>query len=610
MLYSMSMQRQSLRASRMGIGLGLSCLQMLSMAQPVAPPKPPAEPESLSEFLDSMAENALSADRSQLYRIDGKRRYVKLGGGWTAGLDEQAATRIDSTSGSAGTAGPPGRAIDLLQSGRQTRARLYALRDGSGRESGAIAAWEFAPGWSFGGQSISRREYDRGLGRHDSEATLRLGSADLWAEGLVRRAKLSDPQVRETWLDRGPSATFIGGRARWQALPDFALTAQAQRATSHALVGADERLAEARAEVGAEYKPAQSPVEGLRLYWNEALRLGLLASSGLEERHTYRRVLGADAPDGSTDGQVYAQLRHKSLLDEDDALLVVGWRHTFEPAPQWSLQTLVEQAQPLDGPNAVRSTTLGVRARQGAHPSHTLTMEAETVRSSLKNSAYVGAKMNRRVGANTVASWRVTLTDNDPLDDPTATQVSEAKVSAGFAWREPEYKLLSNLWRYTVAARNAHGAGVTTPGVADRRAHILFSEIALQATPAQNLSLRGSHRWDRDEAFQNATLRRTALGVARLSHDQTRRLSVSAHVAARKDSALPFERGYGAEVGLRLSRRVVLAVGYNPRGIDESELEIDDRLSKGLTLRLRFSVDAALARWLDPPWPLDRDLPR
>ena len=49
---------------------------------------------------------------------------------------------------------------------------------------------------------------------------------------------------------------------------------------------------------------------------------------------------------------------------------------------------------------------------------------------------------------------------------------------------------------------------------------------------------------------------------------------------------------------------VVLAVGYNPRGMNDNELAIDDRLGKGFTLRLRFSIESALARWLDPPWPL------
>ena len=49
-----------------------------------------------------------------------------------------------------------------------------------------------------------------------------------------------------------------------------------------------------------------------------------------------------------------------------------------------------------------------------------------------------------------------------------------------------------------------------------------------------------------------------------------------------------------------------LAVGYNPRDMSDNELAIDDRLGKGFTLRLRFSIESALARWLDPPWPLER----
>ena len=47
----------------------------------------------------------------------------------------------------------------------------------------------------------------------------------------------------------------------------------------------------------------------------------------------------------------------------------------------------------------------------------------------------------------------------------------------------------------------------------------------------------------------------------------------------------------------------MLAVGYNPRGFRDHEIEVDERLKQGPTLRLRFSIEAALARWLDPPMP-------
>jgi hypothetical protein len=46
-------------------------------------PKPRAE-QSLSEFLDELSDNALSTDPGQIYRVDGQRRYVRLGAGWAA----------------------------------------------------------------------------------------------------------------------------------------------------------------------------------------------------------------------------------------------------------------------------------------------------------------------------------------------------------------------------------------------------------------------------------------------------------------------------------------------------------------------------------------------
>jgi hypothetical protein len=115
------------------------------------------------------------------------------------------------------------------------------------------------------------------------------------------------------------------------------------------------------------------------------------------------------------------------------------------------------------------------------------------------------------------------------------------------------------------------------------------------------LSLRISRRWDYDDGIQGGALRTTDLVVARATHDLRGRWTVSAHAASRRDSFAPRQNGLGAELGFKLSKRVALALGYNLRGIDDSELAIDDRLAKGVTLRLQFSIEAALARWLDPP---------
>ena len=584
--------------------MGCCLLPALSFAQEAATAPPPRpEPQSLSEYLDSLSDASLNADRSQIYRVDGQRRIVTLGAGWTGALDERYKGRLVNTGSGPGTAGPPGQALEFVRLGPQSRTQLYTLRDSTGRESGASLAYELGPGWTVRAQSLRKRDSDTGIVRHGVDGALHFGGDTLWVEALLRQAALDDPRTSSPLAGHAAQADFAGLKMQWKPAdaPGLALFARSEAAFHAKTAPGDERLARNSTDIGAEY----SFSGGVHGYWREALRLGLLSSDGLEERDTYRRTIGLDLPDGSPDGVVYTQLRQRSLLDDRDALLVAGWRHSITPAPGWRIGTLLEQAQPIGGPNAVRSSTVGFSVSQSAHPHHTASIETEAVRSSVKDSAYLGLKYTQRLGENTLGALRLAVTDQRP-HDPAMVPVTDAKLAFGWAWREPETRSVHTLWRYTLVARNAHAPDVVAPGVADRRAHIVFSHFGWQVEPLTNASLRATRRWDRDESLAAGALRTTDLVVVRGVHELGSRWSVSAHAGTLRDSSYATQNGLGAEIGLKLSSKVVLAVGYNPRGMNDSELAIDDRFAKGLTLRLRFSIDSALSRWLDPAWPLER----
>lgn len=568
-----------------------------------APAASAARSETLAEFLDSLADNVLNADRSQLYRTEGKKRIVSLRSGWSVTLDEQANGRLVNAAGGPGTAGPPGKSFAFARDTDEWHWRLYTLKDNTGRESGLSGSWNWAPLWQLRGETYQLRDDGNGVRRRDSEFGLRFGESAAWVEAIVRRASLDDP--RDAALGKmKPSADFAGLRASWQPpdLPGLTLQATALRSLDAQTAPGDERLAQGRTEIGADYRIDPALLPGARVYWREALTLGLLASDGLDERTTYQRIVGGEISDGSEEGRVYLQWREHSLSDSRNALLVAGWSHVFEPAPRWRLNTLVEQAEPAQGPSAIRSTTLGLRASHSAHPHHTLSAETELVRSSLKDSAYGALKYTHRLTENTLAAWRVSVSDQHPHEPGTVPSI-EYKASAGWAWRDPEHRRLYTLSRYTLIDRRFDGEPVPLPDASDRRAHILLAQVGNRwgDDGSREWSLRGSRRWDRDDAFDAGALRSTDLVIARATVPLYGRWSIGAHVATRRASFAPTETGLGAELAYRLSDKAALAIGLNLRGIDDDELELDDRLRKGFVIRLRFSVDAAAARWLDPP---------
>ena len=576
-------------------------------AQRAAPPpaSSPVPPQTLAEFLDSLSDNAINADPSRIYRVDGQRRTIRLAPALSLSLDERTSGRLSSAGTGAGTAGPPGKIYELVDTDEPWRWRLYSQRDSTGRENGLESHWRLTPGWELRAQTLRLSDNDTGIIRRDSELALRHGPESLWVEALVRRASLADPRALPTLGTDRAEADFAGLRTQWQpdGVPGLALLAQAQRRVASDLGSGDADLAQSRTEVGADYSFTRENGRPVRLYWREATQLGLLSSSvGLDERSTYRRVLGSEFGDGSPDGWFYLQLRQRSLADSRDALVVAGWRHAFAPASRWRIESLVEQAQPIAGPSAIRSTTLGLAANHDAHPQHTMRVETEVVRSSLKNSAYVGFKYTNRFSENSVTAWRLSTSEARPKDG-VSVPTNDLKASAGWGWREPSEHRFVTLWRWTTIGHEAHADPVPVGNEGDRIAHILLTHWGWTFAPDSVVSLRASRRWDRDDDVNAGAMRTTNLVVLRGALPVRGRWSLSAHAARRTDRIDAVQTGFGAEIGYKLSDKAVLALGYNPRGVGDSELAVEDKLAKGFTLRLRFSIEAALARWLDPPWP-------
>lgn len=571
-------------------------------AEPDAPALPQRVEETLQsweDFLNGLLVNALGERPERRYRVDGKRKTVDLGRRWTLSLDERAIGLIDSAGVGIPAAGQPSRTWELQHQGRTNDLLLYNRKDGTGRINGGQLMTRLNDDWAVHTEGLRLHDDDSGMRRSDLRSGLRYNPLpEWWVEGFVRGAELNDPELRQTWAEPRPRAAFGGLQAQWDLTPGLALSAQHQRAIRPNLAAGDERLADARTEFGADYRVQRWP--GTRLYWREATQLGLLASDGLDERSTYKRTFGVEAPEGSPDGLVYGQIRQRTLLDDRDTLLVVGWRHSMELAPKWTAQSLIESGIPIRGDNAQRSTTVDLRVGNDEFPHHALLTEVQAVRTPIKNTAFASVDYTRRVTSNSLAVWRASATGTRPHDDPTVVPVNSGQASVGWGWQEPEERRFSTFWRYTLLGRSALLDGVVTPGVADRRAQIGYSEFSWQSAPAWNLLLRASRRWDRDDSFQAGTLHTTSLVVPRVTHQLAERWRFSVHGARLTDNALPAQRGWGTELSVQLNRKVVLALGYNPRGVNDGELAGDDRLDKGVRLRLYIPVEATLTHWLKP----------
>ncbi len=553
--------------------------------------------DSWQEFLDDLLLDALGPNPQRRYRVFGQRKTVDLGKRWTLALDERLTGRLSNAGTGIPAAGQPARTWEILHDGNTNQLRFYNQRDGSGRENGASAVTSIAPGWALNTHGLKLHDDTVGVTRTDAQTGLHVGSPELWVEGFVRHAQLEDKDARENWLDPKPSANFAGVQTQWEALPGLTFGAQHQRAIKPDMLPGDERLAGPRTEFGSDYRPG-GRWSGSRVYWREATQLGLLSSAGVEERTTYKRVIGAETTEGSPDGLVYAQVRQKSLIADDDALLVLGWRHTSDFAPQWRAQSLIETGIPIAGENAVKSNSVDLRVSNNVFPEHVLLTEVQAVRTPIRNSAFASIDYTQHLTTNSLLVARSSVTGTQPNEQPDEVPVNTGNLTLGWGWQEPTERLFSTFWYYTAIARNALYDDVVQPGVADRRAHIVSSEFTWQSTEKLNLLLRAARRWDRDDSFESAKLRTTNFMMLRPTQQIAERWRLSVHAARLTDSALPATAGYGAELSVQLNHKIVLALGYNFKGIDDGELAGDERLGKGVKLRLYVPTEATLTHWL------------
>ncbi|WP_130483412.1 hypothetical protein [Sphaerotilus mobilis] len=590
---------------------------------PVDPALPREKPR---EFLDTLSDTALVADRDAIYRRNGQRREVDLGPGLSAALDVVPPSFLDNPRGTPGQAGGDGRTIVLTSRQPSYGFDLGYERPPTGRTTRIGGHVRLGPG-----HEIYLWQRDRalevadlpdtpetGLRRRDRELAWRWRAADAGTAGWLASSELGLHDARLTpEPDSRLAPAAAGAMAFWRGRLEPvdgqgpSLVARAGWPVHQAETALPEHAARAL-ELGADWRwttPDGWLPAGSRTSWRVAPRLGL---AGDEEALTlpaaYQQRLGLEVPDGSGRGAVWGQLRRHSLADPDDALAVLGWRRSWTPAPRWGLDTQLEQSVPVAGSTPVRATQLGLRLSTSRFPQGSFSTALNVVNASTTDSAFHETRLTRRLADDWLGALRVTAERSQPHGS-TGLGTTEFKGAGSLGWREPHQRALHLLTRLTWAGREVDPAAEDlASGKTDRRAGIWLGHASYLVDAHHSTMLRLSRRLERDErridpASGATPLRRTDIWLARWTWEQARtgdrRWSLSGHVAGRDDALEGRALGWGAEVGYRLSSRATLAIGVNPRGWSDNEITVEERPRRGVSLRLRFAIEGALARWLD-----------
>lgn len=575
----------------------------------------PVRRELLRDFFDSLSDIALTLNRLTAYRRFGERREVDLAPRTVLSLDELQPSLLSN---------PAGRPF-------VTTSAVQALQVDTDHERwSASAAYERGEGtrrvrlggiWETGLNSSAyvrtndlRSELAEvpgdpivGLRRRDVEVGLRwqdtAAAGTRWqAEAGLRHATL-DPSAPGFQAPEG-SADYLVARgevasARWSGLSLNAALSQRLRSGSH-----DPDVDGGRAEAGLQWRlgpghPLPFLPEGTRVAWREAARLSLLSDDdSLTRRAAYRRNVALEVPDGSPNGATYAHWRQHSLASDDDTEFLLGWRHGWRWPDVWPIETRVEQVWPVNGPNALRATQLGARTWRDQFPYRTITADANTVHTSLANSTYARTQLIQRLADDWLGTVQLSGAHAAPQGEADAATTTQ-KVAVAVAWRESGARALHLLSRISREHREVepqyHDASV-----GERRAWLWMGHASYVIDPESTASLRLARRAVRDQSPGEVPARGSTLWLARWTERVSgTRWSLSGHVAQRRDDVDGQQIGAGVEIGWQLSSRLALALGYNPRGFSDNDLTLDERPQHGVVLRLRFTIESVLGRWLD-----------
>lgn len=602
-----------------------SALLALPVAAQDTPPAASAR-EQPREFLDTLSDTALVADRDAIYRRNGQRREVDLGPGLSAALDVVPPSLLDNPRGTPGQAGGDGRIVLLTSRQPSYGFELGYERPPTGRTTRLGGQVRLGPGHElYLWQRDRSLEVDdlpdtpkTGLRRRDRELGWRWQQADSPVDGWRATSELGLHDARlspepDTRLAPAASGSMAFWRGRLDPIDGHgpSLVARAGLPVRADESGLPEHAARAL-EFGADWRwntPEGLLPIGSRASWRIAPRLGL---AGDEEAMTlpaaHQQRLGLEVPDGSGRGAVWGQLRRHSLADPDDALAVLGWRRHWTPAPRWGLDTQLEQSVPVAGSTSVRATQLGLRLSTSRFPQGTFSSALNVVNASTTDSAFHETRLTQRLADDWLGALRLTIERSQPHGS-NDLGTTDFKGAASIGWREPQQRALHLLNRLTWAGREVDRVAENlADGTSDRRARIWLGHASWIVDEHHSAMLRLSRRLERDEqrmdpASGATALRRTDIWITRWVWEQgrsgDRRWSLSGHVAGRDDALEGHALGWGAEVGYRLSSRATLALGYNPRGWSDNEITVEERPRQGYSLRLRFSIEGALGRWLD-----------
>ena len=355
----------------------------------------------------------------------------------------------------------------------------------------------------------------------------------------------------------------------------------------------DKRLA----AIGGEYQVDAKT----RLY----LRHEFISSlGGPFELNTVQRqnttVIGVESA-YAKDASLFNEYRARDGFTGREAEAAIGLRNAWTIAEGVRVNTSFERVAPVEGSTTTNdSTAITGAIEYTADPNW-----KGTARLELRKSDSVDSLMNTlglafKLSDNWTALGKsvIYLAQNK---GPSAIDQTQARVQAGFAWRQTTADVWNALGKYEFRTENGApgtfdgGTATSLNANVQRRVNILSLDLNYQPTADLQMSAHYAGKLAYDESGGRNDLTSAHFIAAHFAHDLTKRLDVglgvNALIAGDGRSA---QWGFGPEIGFTLTDNLRAGFGYNINGFNDRDLTQEQYTSRGFYLALRLKFDEQL----------------
>ncbi|HMJ05954.1 MAG TPA: hypothetical protein VK474_06825, partial [Chthoniobacterales bacterium] len=300
------------------------------------------------------------------------------------------------------------------------------------------------------------------------------------------------------------------------------------------------------------------------------------------------------------DAALFNEYRARDGFSGREAETAVGLRNSWTVADGLRLSSTFERVDPLEGATTTNKSTAitgGIEYTADPNWKGTARLELRSSDSvdSLLNTFGLAYKLNENWTA--LGKSVVYLAENKAPDGVDQTQ---ARVQAGFAWRQTTADVWNALGKYEYRTENGApgsfdgGLALAGAGEVQRRVNILSLDVNYQPGADWQLSTHYAGKLAFEDGSDGNDSTSAHLIAGRFIYDLTKRLDLGLGASALIGGDGSVQYGVGPEIGFTLVDNLRAAVGYNFRGFDDQDLTQEQYTSGGFYLALRFKFDEGL----------------